>query len=207
MAQDYHCLWGVGPRDQRPVWVNKSWGNELEPSDFGTDEFVQFARRVGAEPSITVNVEGQGATADEVAAWVQYCNGDPKSKYGQIRASNGSPEPFHVRYWEVGNEIWGDWVRGHSDAVTYANNLNRYVEKMKAIDPSIKIIAVGDNNLDWNRSVLKIAGRNTSRGFFPLLAYPPKTYIGAAPGNRLLRLHLRRPRCFHWYEWRRKDGE
>jgi hypothetical protein len=102
---------------------------------------------------------------------------------------------------------WGDWVRGLSDAVTYANNLNRYVEKMKAIDPSIKIIAVGDNNLDWNRSVLKIAGRNTSRGFFPLLAYPPKTYIGAAPGNRLLRLHLRRPRCFHWYEWRRKDGE
>ena len=77
-----------------------------------------------------------------------------------------------MRYWEVENEIWGDWVRGHSDAVTYANNLNRYVEKMKAIDPSIKIIAVGDNNLDWNRRVLKIAGRNTSRGFFPLARIP-----------------------------------
>jgi alpha-L-arabinofuranosidase len=203
VAQDYHCLWGVGPRDQRPVWVNKSWGNELEPSDFGTDEFVQFARRVGAEPSITVNVEGQGATADEVAAWVQYCNGDPKSKYGQIRASNGSPEPFHVRYWEVGNEIWGDWVARSQRRVTYANNLNRYVEKMKA-----------NRSLHQNHRCRRQQSRlelerfeNRRALFFPLLAYPPKTYIGAAPGNRLLRLHLRRPRCFHWYEWRRKDGE
>ena len=160
VAQDYHWQWGVGPRDQRPVWVNASWGNELEPSDFGTSEFIHFARRVGAEPSITVNVEGRGATAEDAAAWVQYCNGDAQSKYGRIRAANGSPEPFHVRYWELGNEIWGDWVRGHSEAGTYANNLNRYVEKMKAIDPSIRIIATGDNNLAWNRTVLKIAGRN-----------------------------------------------
>ena len=160
VAQDYHWKWGIGPRDHRPVWVNLSWGNELEPSDFGTDEFVAFSRRVGAEPSITVNVEGRGATADEAAAWVQYCNGDAQSEYGRLRAANGNPEPFHVGYWEIGNEIWGDWVRGHSDAITYANNLNRYVQKMKAVDASIKIIASGDNNLDWNRTVLKIAGKN-----------------------------------------------
>ena len=65
-----------------------------------------------------------------------------------------------MKFWEIGNEIWGDWVRGHSDAATYANNLNRYVEKMKAVDPSIKIIASGDNNLEWNRTVLTIAGKN-----------------------------------------------
>lgn len=160
VAQDYHWQWGTGPRDQRPIWINISWGNELEPSDFGTDEFIQFARRVGAEPSITVNVEGRGATADEAAAWVEYCNGSVQSKYGAIRSANGNPQRFHVKFWEIGNEIWGDWVRGHSDATTYANNLNRYVEKMKAVDPSIKIIATGDNNLEWNRTVLTIAGRN-----------------------------------------------
>ena len=160
VAQDYHWQWGIGPRDQRPVWINASWRNELEPSDFGTDEFIQFARRVGAEPSITVNVEGRGATADEAAAWVEYCNGSPGSKYGSIRAANGNPQPFHVKFWEIGNEIWGDWVRGHSDAATYANNLKRYVEKMKLVDPSIKIIASGDNNLDWNRTILTIARNN-----------------------------------------------
>lgn len=160
VAQDYHWGWGIGPRDQRPVWVNAAWRNELEPSDFGTDEFVQFARRVGAEPSLTVNVEGRGATADEAAAWIEYCNGSSQSKYGSIRSKNGNTQPFHVQYWEVGNEIWGNWVRGHSDATTYANNLNRYVEKMKAVDPTIKVIATGDNNLEWNRTVLAIAGKN-----------------------------------------------
>ena len=160
VAQDYHWQWGIGPRDERPVWVNASWRNELEPSDFGNDEFIAFARRVGAEPSMTVNVEGRGATADEAAAWVEYCNGSPKSKYGALRSANGNSQPFHVKFWEIGNEIWGDWVRGHSDAATYANNLNRYVEKMKAVDPSIKIIASGDNNLEWNRTLLTIAGRN-----------------------------------------------
>ena len=56
VAQDYHWMWGVGPRDRRPVWVNLSWNNEPEPGDIGTDEFIAFTRRVGTEPSITVNV-------------------------------------------------------------------------------------------------------------------------------------------------------
>jgi alpha-N-arabinofuranosidase len=103
VAQDYHWQWGIGPRDQRPVWVNAAWQNELEPSDFGTDEFIEFARRIGAEPSLTVNVEGHGATADEAAAWVEYCNGAPQSKYGAMRAKNGNTQPFHVQYWEIGN--------------------------------------------------------------------------------------------------------
>ena len=60
VAQDYRWQWGIGPRDGRPSWVNPSWNNEVEPADFGTDEFVRFARLAGAEPSITVNVEGRG---------------------------------------------------------------------------------------------------------------------------------------------------
>ncbi len=158
VAQDYHWQWGIGPRDQRPTWINLSWKNEPEPGDFGTDEFIRFARDVGAEPSITVNVEGRGATAAEAAAWVEYCNGPATSTYGAMRASNGHPEPYRVKYWEIGNEIWGDWVRGHSDAATYAQNLTRYVAAMRASDPSIQVIAVGDNDMAWNRTVLQLAG-------------------------------------------------
>ena len=160
VAQDYRWFWGIGPRDERITWTNLSWKNELEPSDFGTDEFVMFARALGAEPSITVNVEGRGATAAEAAAWVEYCNGPATSKYGAMRAANGHSIPFGVKFWEVGNEIWGNWVRGHSDAETYARNYNRYAQAMRAVDPSIKLIAVGDNNMDWNRTVLRAAGRN-----------------------------------------------
>jgi len=160
VAQDYRWLWGVGPRDERFAWANLSWKNEPEPSDFGTEEFILFSRAVGAEPSITVNVEGRGATVEEAAAWVEYCNGPVSSKYGAMRATNGHPAPFGVKFWEVGNEIWGSWVRGHSDADTYARNYTRYARAMRAIDPSIKLIAVGDNNMNWNRTVLRAAGEN-----------------------------------------------
>jgi alpha-N-arabinofuranosidase len=160
VAQDYRWMWGIGPRDERVTWTNLSWKNEPEPSDFGTDEFIAFARAAGAEPSITVNVEGGGATVEEAAAWVEYCNGPATSKYGAMRANNGHPAPFRVKLWEIGNEIWGDWVRGHSDAETYARNYNRYAAAMRVVDPSIKLIAVGDNNMNWNRTVLHAAGKN-----------------------------------------------
>jgi alpha-N-arabinofuranosidase len=160
VAQDYHWMWGVGPRDRRPTWTNLSWWNEPEPSDFGTDEVIRFCRNLGAEPHLVVNVEGRGATADEAAAWVEYANGPATSKYGSMRARYGNPEPFGVKFWEIGNEIWGDWVRGHTDAETYAHRYNRYHAAMRAVDPSIRFIAVGDNDMKWNRTVLKIAGEN-----------------------------------------------
>jgi alpha-N-arabinofuranosidase len=159
VAQDYRWPWGIGPRDQRATWINLSWKNEAEPSDFGTDEFMRFCRNIGAEPTITVNVEGRGATVDEAAAWVEYCNGSATSKYGAMRAQNGHPEPYGVRFWEIGNEIWGNWVRGHSDAETYARNYKRYVAAMRSIYPSIKFIAVGDNDMKWNRTVLRMVGK------------------------------------------------
>jgi alpha-N-arabinofuranosidase len=158
VAQDYHWVWGIGPRDRRETWANLSWKNEPEPSDFGTDEFIEFCRNLGAEPSLTVNVDGRGATAQEAAAWVEYCNGPATSQYGAMRAANGHPEPYNVRYWEIGNEIWGSWVRGHTDAETYARNYNRYTEAMRAVDPTIKFIAVGDNDMSWNRTVLRLSG-------------------------------------------------
>jgi alpha-N-arabinofuranosidase len=159
VAQDYHWIWGVGQRDRRPVWTNLSWKNEPEPGDFGTDEYVALSRRVGAEPTLTVNVEGRGATVEEAAAWVEYCNGPASSRYGAMRAANGHPEPYGVKYWEIGNEIWGDWVRGHSNAETYARNYKRYYDAMRAVDPTIRFIAVGDNDIEWNRTVLRAVGR------------------------------------------------
>ena len=158
VAQDYHWMWGIGPRDQRFTWTNLSWGNEPEPSDFGTDEFVRLCRNLGAEPSITVNVEGRGATAEEAASWVEYANGPASSRYGAMRAANGHPEPFGVKYWEIGNEIWGSWVRAHSDAETYARNYLRYADAIRRVDPSVRLIGVGDNDMNWNRTVLRVAG-------------------------------------------------
>jgi alpha-L-arabinofuranosidase len=158
VAQDYRWMWGIGPKDQRPAWVNLSWANELESGDFGTERFIELCRGLGAEPSLTVNVEGRGATAQEAANWVEYANGPVSSKYGALRAADGHPEPYRVKFWEVGNEIWGSWVRGHSDAETYAKNLANYSAALRAVDPSIHLIGVGDNDMNWNRTVLKTSG-------------------------------------------------
>ncbi len=158
VAQDYHWIWGVGPRDERREWINLSWSNEREPSDFGTDELIRFCRNLGAEPHLVVNIEGRGATAEHAANWVEYANSGVTTTYGALRAKYGSPEPFAVKTWEIGNEIWGKWVRGHSDAETYARNYLRYREAMLAVDPSLRFIAVGDNDMAWNRTVLARAG-------------------------------------------------
>jgi alpha-N-arabinofuranosidase len=160
VAQDYHWLWGVGPRDRRVTWTNLAWDKEREPSDFGTAEYIAFCRNLGAEPTICVNADGAGATAEEAANWVEYCNGPTTSNFGAMRAADGHPEPYNVRWWEIGNEVFGDWVRGHSDAATYAHTANRYAEAMRKIDPTIQLIAVGDNNLEWNRTVLREAGKS-----------------------------------------------
>jgi len=185
VAQDYHWRWGVGPRDQRVTWTNLAWRNEPEPSDFGTDEYVRFCQRLGARPSITVNVEGRGATAEEAAAWVEYCNGPVSSKYGGMRAGNGHPEPYAVRYWEIGNEIWGSWVRGYSDAETYARNFLRYQAAMRAVDPNLRLIASGDNDMKWNRAVLQRAG--ASIDYLSIHHYYGRTEMAGDPCNLMAR--------------------
>ena len=159
VAQDYHWMRGVGPRDQRPTWVNAAWWNEIESSDFGTDEYLALCKALHTEPSITVNVNGDGATPAEAAAWVEYVNGPATSKYGHMRALNGHAEPYGVKLWEVGNEVFGEWEIGHTDATTYAHNFNVYAAAMKAVDPGIHLIAVG-HELPWNRTLLQIAGAN-----------------------------------------------
>ncbi len=153
-------LWrnGVGPRDARPVRFDPAWP-AWEPNDFGTDEFVIWCREVGADPCVCVNTGS--ATAEDAAAWVQYCNGPADSEWGRVRAENGHPLPHDVRYWGVGNETYGSWEIGSVPADEYAQMFLHYAERMRAADPEIKLVAVGadpDNHPDWNRTVLEIAG-------------------------------------------------
>jgi alpha-N-arabinofuranosidase len=158
MVSGYHWEDGIGPRDKRmPRWERawKAW----EWNDFGTDEFIQFCRLVGAEPYICVNA-GEGH-ADEAARWVEYCNGSPDTPYGRLRAANGHPEPYRVKYWGIGNEMYGEWQLGHLDATKYALKSIEFARAMKAVDPSILLVGVGvdyDSYDNWNSTVSRIAG-------------------------------------------------
>lgn len=186
VAQDYHWAWGIGPRDLRPTWVNTAWANAPEPGDLGTDEYLALCNRLHIEPSITVNVNGAGATPEEAAAWVEYVNGPATSKYGAMRAANGHPEPYGVRQWELGNEIFGSWVRGHVSAEQYARSAVVYAKAMRAIDPSLRLTAVGEgvaaDGAAWNSAVLEVAGPYIQ--FLAIHDYNSSAQNASAPSPR-----------------------
>ncbi|MEA3345749.1 MAG: alpha-L-arabinofuranosidase C-terminal domain-containing protein [Chloroflexota bacterium] len=150
----YHWMDGIGPKDQRPRRVELAWHTE-EPNRFGTDEFIAYCQAIGAEPFICVNL-GTG-TLDEAAAWVEYCNGAGDTYYANLRRQNGHPEPYGVRYWGLGNEMYGHWQIGHKEAHEYALFAREAAKMMKRVDPSIKLVSCGWDGLhDWDRIVLEV---------------------------------------------------
>ena len=112
-ASPYRWKDGIGPQHKRGPHPKNMW-DDKEVNSFGTDEFIAMCRRVGAEPLIVINigtpqwnrdVHGQRLPAGG-ADWIEYCNGPADSKWGKVRAANGHPEPYRVKYWEIDNETW-----------------------------------------------------------------------------------------------------
>ncbi|MEW5977368.1 MAG: alpha-L-arabinofuranosidase C-terminal domain-containing protein [Acidobacteriota bacterium] len=154
----------IGPRDQRPPQDLLPFGqpygydNGMDPNDFGTDEYLRFCELIDAEPYITANF-GSG-TPEMAAAWVEYCNGPATSPWGSKRAANGRSQPYGVKHWSIGNEIWGDpFQSGHTTGEGYAFYFVPMAKAMRAIDPSIQITAVGHfdtpDRRAWNVPVIQ----------------------------------------------------
>jgi alpha-N-arabinofuranosidase len=131
---------GIGDRDRRPPRKNPAWPG-IEPNDFGIDEFIQFCREVGADPYVTVN-SGLG-DARLAAQEVEYTNSGAQTPMGKRRAANGHHEPYNVKWWAVGNEMYGAWQLGHMPLGDYIRKHNALADAMRAVDPSIELVAVG----------------------------------------------------------------
>ena len=142
---------GVGDRDRRPPRTNPAWTG-VEHNDFGMHEFIRFCELVKTEPWITVNT-GFG-DAYSAAAQLEYCNGAADSPWGRKRADNGASKPFGVRYWGVGNEMWGDWQLGFMKLDHYVIKQNWVVDKMREVDPKIICISSG-NAGPWSTGLLR----------------------------------------------------
>ncbi|MGQ9631328.1 MAG: alpha-N-arabinofuranosidase [bacterium] len=154
----YHWQDGIGPKDARPRRLDLAW-NTVETNRFGTDEFVEYCREVEAEPYICVNL-GNG-TAEEASNWVDYCNGARNTHYADLRRKNGREEPYGVKYWGLGNEIYGHWQIGHKDAVDYAKEALEFAKVMRWTDPTISLIAVGEGrDPEWNLEVVRRLARH-----------------------------------------------
>jgi alpha-N-arabinofuranosidase len=85
---------------------------------------------VDAEPLICVRFAGR--TPKDAAEQVEYFNATTTTPMGALRAKNGHPEPYHIRYWQVGNERSGQ---------DYENRLADFCRAMKKVDPSIRLLS------------------------------------------------------------------
>ncbi len=140
---------GVGDRDTRPPRWDFAW-NLIEPNDFGLDEFIMFCRLIKTEPYIAVN-SGFG-DAQSAAAEVEYANGSADTPMGGQRAANGHPEPYNVKWWGIGNEMFGTWQLGYMSLEHYTVKHNLFAIAMREVDSSIKIIGVG-NATDFSKAL------------------------------------------------------
>jgi alpha-N-arabinofuranosidase len=140
-ASGYDWRDGIGDRDRRPPRKNPAWTG-VEHNDFGTDEFIAFCRAIGTEPMIAANT-GFG-DAYSAAQWVEYCNRGAETVGGSWRVKNGHLQPYGVKFWCVGNEMFGPWQLGFMQMQHYTLKHNLFAEAMWAVDPSLALTAVGD---------------------------------------------------------------
>jgi alpha-L-arabinofuranosidase len=109
----------------------------------GFHEYLQFCEDIGAEPLFVINCgmsHKQTESMSDMKPWVQdaidaieYCNGSATdTKWGVMRAKNGHPAPFNLKYMEVGNENGGP---------DYEQRYALFYDAIKNAAPQMKIIA------------------------------------------------------------------
>lgn len=137
---------------------------------FGIDEFLQVTRAIGAEPVFTLSY----FTGDEndAADLAEYLNSpsDGSNPNGGVdwaarRAENGHPDPYGVKYFEMGNEIWHG---NHQEVMQvayhdYGQNFVKYAQAMRGVDPGVQL-GMALFTYDWNEQVLDIIKDHVSFG-------------------------------------------
>jgi alpha-N-arabinofuranosidase len=161
-ADSYDWRDGIGPKNKRPrrtnFWTDnftaaqkkQNLAQVYESNAFGTDDFVRFCRLSGAEPYIAANV--RSLPPMEFDRWVEYCNA-PRgtTTLAETREAAGSPDPYNVRYWGVGNESWG--CGGNFDPEDYAIEYKRYTTWVPSYGVPLRFVASGPNSDEqaWTR--------------------------------------------------------
>ncbi|TRZ45911.1 alpha-N-arabinofuranosidase [Robertkochia solimangrovi] len=163
-ADTYHWKDGIGPKEDRPTIVNQWWGGVTEDNSFGTHDFLNLCEILGTEPYLAANV-GSG-TVKEFNEWVQYVNHKGTSPMSELREENGRLEPWNVKFWGVGNEMWG--CGGNMTPEYYANIYKQYATFMTDWTNSDKLfrIASGANVADyhWTEVLMRDIPKNLIEG-------------------------------------------
>jgi alpha-L-arabinofuranosidase len=116
LADRFDWKRSVGPLHERGGLDRSMWGY---PSTFGLGyhEYLQWCEDLGADAMFvancgmshreTVPMDQMGPYVQDVLDAIEYANGPVTSKWGALRAKNGHPKPFNLKYVEIGNENGG----------------------------------------------------------------------------------------------------
>ena len=151
---EYNWKDGLLDREERSPFQSYLW-IETQPHTFGfdfheinTDDFIALCREIGAEPFITINPTWN--TPEDSADWVEYCNGPVDTPYGALRAQRGSPEPYGVKFWSLGNEFGYGHMEGTNGPAEYAEAVRKHAVKMLHVDNELRLCSSGPYpNKDW----------------------------------------------------------
>lgn len=149
---------GTGDKAKRPRKMELAW-QCVETNEVGIDEFQQWAKLVGSEIMMAVNLGTRGA--DEARNLVEYCNGTYSTYYADMRRNNGYEQPFGIKLWCLGNEMDGKWQICSQTPMEYARKACETAKVMKWTDDSIELVACGSSNShsptfgEWEETVLR----------------------------------------------------
>ena len=151
---------GIGPRESRPRRLELAW-RSIETNEVGLDEFVPWARGVGLEPMVAVNLGTRGI--QEACDQLEYANHPGGTYWSDLRRRNGAAEPHDIKLWCLGNELDGPWQIGHKTAPEYGRLAAETAKAMRLVDPAIELVACGSSGIgmptfgDWEETVLEHA--------------------------------------------------
>ncbi|MBE6749844.1 MAG: hypothetical protein E7560_01600 [Ruminococcaceae bacterium] len=140
-ADYYHWKNGIGKERFAKIHSECDPANPYFRNDFGTDEFLRFCELTGADPVITVNTAT--GTPEEFADWYEYVNAPTFTKYGALRAENGHPEPYNVKFWGLGNADANVWDGDYNNPNGYAQTYLKFQTTLLLQRKDLKFIGLG----------------------------------------------------------------
>ncbi|QLE01966.1 hypothetical protein HX109_10510 [Galbibacter sp. BG1] len=171
---------------ERPPYDGRD-GNVISQNELGFDEFLSLSEKLSFEPLLVVNLGDayfKKKTVEEAASYaaslVAYCNApidanlpEKYLKWAQLRLKNGRKEPYNVKYFQIGNEVWvfdkekmgRNKKLEKSFVEEYYKILETYIAEMRSVDENIKIIIEG------NLTGFSTTARQYLGDSFDLLAY------------------------------------
>ncbi len=160
MLSGYNWEDGIGPKEKRPKKLELAW-RAIETNQFGTNEFIKWAKKANTDVMMAVNLGTQGP--DSARKFIEYCNHPGGSYYSDLRRKHGFEKPHNIKLWCLGNEMDGPWQICQKTAHEYGRIAYETAKVMRMVDPSIELVLCGSSTMkmptfgEWEATVLEYA--------------------------------------------------